>query len=307
MECVPQIQNMDSPQLLSGSVILSKGDTASLNINLMTSRSSRWLRVEEISFCLYATPFPDGEGPQANLGELVEFEGKFLDFKLTSDFVPVWLVGPRIHQCAEYEEDGSIGGIKVGLNNVGPFETYRWKLPKPVYLPPGAAINLTFRRKATAKNTFPVDGTGKIYVECAVRATQLAASASLPKENCIPFITAFTPETFPALTSGLDLSNVFTSDFYAQRLTSRVALNNAQNNEKTGTDFKNEVVITMSNNLVEVCDEARLHSVFPASQMAWTYTRIMAPRDYLKVKFQVAPSSVAQPQIALIGYRKESL
>ena len=303
-----------SPQILSGTVVIAAGQTQTVNLEAMASRSHRWLRLEELAISLYSEEgesFVNDYDTISPMGAIIKVRARAYRQDLMRDYVPVWLLGPRIHQAGEIATTAS-----NNILNYGQFECYRWKFPKPFYLPPGAAFVLQLQNGENAG-----DGTPDITAQVVIRATQLSeaeAKEAMRKSrdadfgNPIPYISVFslatpddiyTPASEFLKSSNLELANPFLVPFHLQRITGRIL--ELDNGMDYLDDSSLKYTLKLTDTRTIICDLSDLISVFPRTSLGWTHTRILQPAEYLTAEFKLQPDAIGVPQIAMIGYRNE--
>lgn len=289
-----------SPQILSGTVDLANGMTQTVNLDAMSSRSHRWLRLEEMSLAFWDDGDDTDESPWYNynlpIGSVIKVRARAYRQDLMLDYVPAWLIGPRLHYSGEFA-NSSVEQIP----DFGVFETYRWKFPKPFFLPPGSAFVVQLQH--------PFEYPGQdlevptITAQVVVRGTQMSereARNMMGKQNPIPYMSAYTPTSFPAKSNNLDLANPFLTPLYLQRMTGRV-----KNYSDNGVAYGPTVKLTDTRTVI--CEPTQFMTVFPATQCAWTHTRILQPAEYVTAELAVTAADTTEPQVAIIGYRNEEL
>lgn len=294
-----------SPQILSGRVSLGPGASQTIALDAMASRSHRWLRLDELALSLWVEPQAAVGGNNADLGGFVQIRARAYRQDLMLDYVPAWLMGPRMHRVAEYAP--SPAGVLDGSgNSYGSFCTYRWKFPKPFYLPPGAAFVTQLRRN---KYYSASDLTALINAELVVRAAQMSeteARAAMEKGqrgsgNPIPFMAAYTP-LFPSgsytnKSGNLDLANPFLTPLYLQRMTGRTI-----NGEVAAGGYS----IRLADTRTIITEWTEFTNIFPTTSKAWTHTRVLQPSEYVTAELK-NPSGGGTAQVAIVGYRNEVL
>lgn len=298
-----------SPQILSGTVSLANGMTQTVNLDAMSSRSHRWLRLEELSLAFWDNGDDTDEEPWYNygnpIGSVIKVRARAYRQDLMLDYVPAWLIGPRLHYSGEFA-NSSVEQIP----NYGVFETYRWKFAKPFFLPPGSAFVVQLQH--------PFEYPGQVLdvptitAQVVVRATQMSereARNMTDKQNPIPYMSAYTPTSFPAKSNNQDLANPFLTPLFLQRMTGRIGIqpDAAQYGAENGVSYGPTVKLTDTRTVI--CEPTQFMTVFPATQCAWTHTRILQPAEYITAELAIPTPSFeyAAPQVAIIGYRNEEL
>lgn len=299
-------QALTSPQLLSGTVSLAASMMQTVNLGALASRSHRWLRVDEMSVVLYNDPSNAAISTVFNpRGSFMKIRARAYRQDLMLDYVPIWLIGPRVHRSGEFSGENALNSNGNVISSV---EVYQWKFPKPFFLPPGSAFSVQVLRDGGA---IDVIQTALINVSIAVRAAQIGeaeARAGMEKGrngsgNPIPFMNAYTPRTFPNKSNNLDLANPFLVPLQLQRMTGRAFGSDTRN----GVDWNNRCTVKLADTRTVICEPTQLLSVFPSTQLGWTHTRVLQPAEYITAELTTTSVDAAQPQVAIIGYRNEVL
>lgn len=300
------IQQFSSPQILSGTVSLTSGQTQTVTLESMASRSHRWLRLDELSLVFYMTPSATTYPNQSQMmGSVVGVRARAYRQDLMLNYVPTWLLGPRLHVGAEIYPNSTAPNVV----NYGSLETYRWKFPKPFFLPPGAAFVTQLQRSGSAADLL-IGGT--MNAQVVVRAVQMGEKEvetylkgkNGVLENPIPYIASYAPTSFPNKSNNLDLANPFLVPLHLQRMTARVystATGGSPYGIKYGTSVK------LSDTRTVICEWSELFHIFPTTQMAWTHKRVIQPTEYITAELSTNVLANTYPQVAIIGYRNEVL
>lgn len=318
---------MDNSQLASGQVLygtapLSSGQSTVLTTEAMASRSLKWLRCEEMSVVLVpraSNVFTFGEFKAQSMGSFVTIKPTAYRVSLSNDFVPAWLLGPRCNALTEFVQNPSNKVLAAGFQ-VGNMETYRWRFPKPFYMPPGAAFLVNLQRNGNPLDVaFSMIIDTHVSVKC-VQVTAQEAREAMKKNggNPLPYIAPFVPPeplVYPAQSANKQLANQFQSTLFVQRMTGRCAgysdyynlLVNNGGGLVAGADLTNIAQVRLSDTRTIVCDKVPFGSIFPTTRMAWTFTRKLEPNEYLTAQLFTSNSVVSAPQVAMVGYRNEPI
>lgn len=294
-----------SPQILSGNVALGMGKTQTISLETMASRSHRWQRLDEMSVSFFIDPFSTGitsADAAAPMGSFINIRARAYRQDLMLNYVPTWLIGPRLQQLGEYT---STTGIKSNNQFLGAFETYRWKFPKPFYLPSGSAFSVQLQRNGGTKDQVY---TTNINAHLTVRGMQVAENDAIQamkngrqNGNPIPFMASYVPTTFPNKSNNLDLANPFLIPLQLQRMTGRcVGTNTCQ-----GVDTGNIATVKLSDTRIVTAEPTGMLTMFGSTQLAWTFTRVLDPGEYISAELATSNSAQSAPQVAIIGYRNE--
>lgn len=317
------IQTFNSPQLLTGNVAIGSGKTAVVPSDAMASRSNRWLRVDEMSVTLWANPNSSILSRfQYPLGKLVKIRARAYRQDMMLNYVPVWLIGPRLHQAAE-SESASYGVPPASNSNaISTYETYRWKFAKPFYLPPGSAMIAQIQRDGSVAD---IELNVNINVQVSFRACQVSENIAkdvLHKRgadgqlgNPIPYMAAYAPSAFPAKSNNRDLANNFLTPLYLQRMTGRcwgtstnLGADTEDSNPGTASITATAVsTVKLTDTRLVICDVSKMASVFPSNQLAWTHKRMLQPGEYITAELNTTSADGSTPAVAIIGYRNGDL
>ena len=167
------------PIILSTFVNVGPGSSHSImDMGQLVAPHREPLRVSEIRFY---TGIPAGVTPQVttnayvNPGSEVRATIHVGQYQITDD-IPVWALGP---QCdTDMEVIQSVTGC------------YRWRLVKPLYVPPGMGFRVSVRRvvlPGTGTGTY----SGNLPVWCSIVAQTV--EGALPKTMEVPFAASYAP------------------------------------------------------------------------------------------------------------------
>lgn len=176
---------------------------------------------------------------------------------------------------------------------------YRWKLPKPLFVPAGMTLVCDFFR--------PLGKTpATASADVAYAGRYLRGKEPTPAEVDVPWVTMFDPATDAvfAQSSELDLYNPFQVPLSVQRLL-------AANQDATGftaTVNTNQVTVmkdSAGSNVIR--DFTETGSVFDLNRRAWTVNRVLAPRERYNITLQALTGDLNNYHVSLVGSRKERL
>lgn len=305
---------LSSPQILSGQVSIAPAQTVTVALDAMASRSHRWLRLDELSLTFYAVaPVTHVSTSGTEMGSRVKLKAFAYRQALTRDYVPTWLIGPRLHVAAEF----AIGSTDIP--NYSPFETYLWRFAKPFFLPPGSAFNTQLQRDGSTEDLFFSDSIVATLVLRGAQVSEQEARAAIAKcrddsgntGNPLPFIANYSPVFTTSVSNyksnNLDLANPFLVPLQLQRMTARLR-GIGGDNPAYGTAFGSQIRLTDTRTVI--CEYQETTNIFPATQAAWTHRRLLQPAEYITAELKpAAPSGtpVYLPEVAIIGYRNEVL
>lgn len=301
-----------TPILFSTSLLtLSEGGTVIPDMAQMSSPFRRPMLVDEIRFSYIS---PSGGSQIWSMGNSLRCKLSLGRMAMThtrdgGGYVPIWNFGPAL-QTAIYTE----GNVDTLFNSVvvttGHF---RWKLPKPLYVPAGQSLMPSLSRQRDG-----LGGTARVGI--AVVGRQFGeANHELPKTIDVPFVTYFEPPggVGSAITTELDFSNPFLVPLNVQRFVWRPYQQSASarddGNVVGGGLATCNLTIKDSwgNNVVrDVTDSS---SVFDLFRRAWTFTRVLGPKERYVVSFSNIlnasgyPTLFSLPNLSMVGWREEVL
>lgn len=293
---------------------INPGTVVIPDMSLMASQMRRPMLVDEIRWTYVSAT---GVSTLMNLGGMIQCKLAFGRLALTGsrdggNFVPIWNFGPP-HHAVDYSEFAVDGGAGVLANVSAGY--YRWKLPKPLYVPVGQSLVPSFY------GAFPeyVWG-GKVGI--AVVGRQFGdAGHPMPSKIDVPYVAYYQPPSgkTTAISSELDFVNPFLVDLNVQRFICRQARLTfqlsqlAQFEESLSVDGASaisevaNVVMKDSAGMNVVRDVIPLGNVFEAPHRTWTFQRVLKPKE--RYLIELSALSVATnfniPMFSMIGSREE--
>jgi hypothetical protein len=283
---------MGAPFVAADVVSISALKTASFNAADLQPDAQRAVLVREVVFSIIS---PDGVVGGVNTP--LEWGGGFRvkmkagPYEMIPEYVPIWLLQPRHHFYPD----------AVGMHS-----TYRWILPRPMWLPPGASVQAVCERGAVVDVGVPA-GAGLDYkVRLALRGEY--ASARAPS-SVVPFVSAFLPEAPRQHSTDRELKNTLDHPVEVHRLVGRILVHAA------GTIFGNEatpsgtqqvpLTIRDSYGYAITSNQVTWDDVFPWAGRAWTFRRRLNPGENYVVALGAPPTATMRPMISLVGSREE--
>jgi hypothetical protein len=290
---------------------VAPGANTPLNVGTLQLgfRSGYW--VDEIRMNAWATG--GGLTPSNNgLAAFTSFHFQTGTKAFSKGAVPMGLYAPIFSQF-DYgaEQTVSPGGYIS-------FARTRWKLPKPLFMNPGDAIQCS----VFVGNTF-LTNAQNLSVNASVTyiGRALAQGAKPPVSRQVPWLGWFQKDSDTAFASCTnELQNPFTSRLIVQRFTSRTFVNAA------GTAFgEQQSAAQLQNGANDPYCEMHLDDslgyqivpkfhgvgmVFDTSRHAWTFSRTMGPREQFNLQLRNAGGAIVrkfQTQVGMVGYRDEEV
>lgn len=303
---------------------LAERQSAIPDMSLMSSRMRRPMWVDEIRFVV-AAAFTR----VINLGYTIRCKLNVGRTAITStrdggNHVPVWNFGPALHHAGFSENAYDASGTTPVVTG-----HFRWKLPKPMYLPPGQSLTPSFYRTA--------DGWGgNVYAGIAVVGRDLGDIAEpAPVKTDVPYVAYYEPTggQSSAISSELDLTNPFVVPLAVQRFIGRQLqttlvggpgatptageFGGVSGNATAPTELYTDIASVQlkdsyGQNVTR--DLISFGNAFDPLSRGWTFQRILQPKERYLVQLQSIlnasnyPSGAyTQPMISMIGWREEML
>lgn len=306
----PKMVKSSGPLMLSGSVTLSgPGVTAIAPTNQLTSPFREAMWIDHIVWqATGSTQF------FWNWGGAVRTRLMLGRTELTRNrnngFVPIWNMGFQVN---DFFTETTRDNITTADNITGAF--YRWKLPRPLYVPPGMGLVSEFQYVTTGivNPVFAVPVT----VNVAYAGRYVDPNEPTRHEIDVPFVSFFeAPSTASAwLSDAMDLVNPFEVPLQAQRFMGRaqeiqtsgpipVALTES-NTGMLGSTVK--IQDSHGHNIVRDFVPGSSQLVFDYLRRGWTFNQVVPPKQWYAVQLQATPGPTfgAFQHVSLIGWRKE--
>lgn len=298
-------------------ISLAERQVAFPDMALMSSRMRRPMWVDEIRFQYVFT-----NANYINMGYSLRCSLKLGRIAITStrgggNHIPIWNFGPAL-QTARWSE--------VNADGTRIYGNFRWKLPKPLYIPAGQSLIPEFSRSADG-----FGGTCDVTIGVVGRDLGDAAQP-MPEKLDVPFVAFYEPDTLvtSAISSELDIVNPFLVPLAVQRFIGRqfqhnpTAATGATQVSAEGAAYTT-IVDALSNDIANIAikdsygqnvvrDIVPMGDVFDPLQRGWVFQRILQPKERFVMQLSSIynaanfPSGIyARPMISMIGYREEVL
>ena len=191
---------------------------------------------------------------------------------------------------------------------------YLWRLPKPLFVPPGSVLNASISRLAA--DGWSLDDTDALPVTIAYACRALPQGTPVPREIAVPYVGVWvddlggTNET----NSGDNLKNPFQLPLHVQRFVGRLRqyyadgtnASDRENDFSSSTDFT--VAMKDSNGRDLIRDLLAFNEVFDLQTRSWLCPFTLGPRERIIARVGgkvTATSTTLEPIISMIGYRFE--
>lgn len=296
----PDAGNM-TPFLSSAQVTLAASSTAMADSGALSQPFRRPFWLDEIRWNIRVSPVPldFGSGIGVPYGALIRTKLTLGRMIISDKFIPIWNYGTELltQYAGSAQVDANFGGVNVG------FSSYRWKLPKPLYVPAGNVVTSEFSRGA--------DGNPSALVTVSYAGRYVDADLTSRDEIDVPFVCAFLPATgvLNAQSAELDLHNPFLVPLKCQRMIGRILINDTATPpgyaEPFGAGF-GQLQLQDSGGHNMITDFTDLALVFDVNRRAWTFTSMLPSQERYNVLL-TGLSSTRTVSISLIGTRKEQL
>lgn len=293
-------QSPASPVHLSSSLVLVSGGNGSVSPAALKNPMGQDMEVLEIKFELSGDAMA---GQQAVFGGTIMCELVMGNHKITNGSIPVWNFGR-----AENLEGESKG---AGANS---FQSYSWRLPRPLYVPAGAVVAPKFTH--TGFTTQPIN----VRVGYSARTTFVK-----PKRIYLPWVAKYISKAFNPLQNAdvdnsteLDLVNPHAEPLHLQRFVGRTLKIRSDGvaNEDDPQSFGSQYLtmrMTDSYGRPIVRSYTPFRSVFGAITRSWDLDNgaVLDPESYYLVNLKKAESDLgsdadaaAQAFISMVGWRE---
>jgi hypothetical protein len=213
------------PIILSANVELEEGDNKQLDSQLLSNYFNTPMVIDEIRTQIVS---PNMALRYSNFGGSVRLYLNMARYALMSEYVPVGCLGPTYEggtidnstiSPLLYSPESLYGGFVEDIST----GFFRWKLPRPLVVPTGAALEAKISRSIEGlSNVYPDDTTLQVNVAYAGRVArkQLPEGVTVPIPYVGFFENVFTSASV-AISDQLDLYNPFQVPLTVQRLIGR--------------------------------------------------------------------------------------
>ncbi len=174
-----------TPVHLSGSVVMPSGSNGTVPPAALKNPMGADMEILEIKFELSAAVVG---GAFPVMGGTIWCELVMGSYKLTNGAIPVWNFG-RVENFG--------GESKADSTDLIGFESYSWRLPRPLFVPAGAVVTPNFTHTGFFKQT--------INARIGYSARTVTKK---PKQICMPWVAKYASTVFnPISAAGVDTSS----------------------------------------------------------------------------------------------------
>jgi hypothetical protein len=277
-------EQLSAPILLSADVTVGTGLTAIADTGLLSTKFRRPFVIKEVRWAVQAA---------RTVGETNRVQTKLSmgRIQISDRFLPLENYAPLLTERVESWGDDS-----------GLWSNYRWKLPTPLYVPPGMTLKSEFFRLA---GLAPIS----VNVNVAYSGHYVSEKSPEPAEIEVPWVSSFAPPdgvTF-AQSSERDLYNPFLVPLKVQRML--FYTNIVEYPEREIPELTTVIKDSAGQNVVR--DFTRHASVWDSNRRAWTVNRILPPKERYNVTLSLATGGIVSNLngmvLSLMGSRKERM
>jgi hypothetical protein len=301
---------MSIPILVSDSVVIPPGGTAVANAGRLSSPFRQAIVIDEIRWSTYNAVEITGvfdDTPSWNVGAVVRTKLNIGRVDVTNGFVPIWLFGTTMQANYFVEVNAVRFSVPNANDEAVVVSHYRWRLPRPLYLAPGNALQSSFQHN----DVLTLMGDTTVHVAYAGR---YATPEDKPKNGAweVPWVTPYLPaaNVVHAQSSEKDLVNPFLVPLNVQRMLYRaVRVSDALCVETTDSAGV-EILIKDSHGVNIIRDAVSPAVAMDMPRRAWTFQTVLNPKERYNVTFTgMTDASPEQDsvQLAMVGWRNERI
>lgn len=258
------------------------------------------------------------------MGCYLEFRFQTGHYAFSRNPAPIGLHAPR---WSHFDTGTNLSGVNLISGVFRDFASFRWPLPKPLYMPAGDAVQALVRYRSFpalasyGREGFTIDRLNVTYVG------RLAAPGTpAPQKRCVPWVAAFEkPGNVAQAQTNDEFRNPFSDKpLYVQRFTSRTYFASdsiffkymAETNDYQLPTYNNlpftQVKLYDSLGYAIVPNYTPVGDVFDSVRGAWTFGRTLGPREQFDLQLQQAGGTDFLPpdyltQVGIVGYREETI
>ena len=186
-----------SPIVLSSTIKMAANSAAVFDAQKLAAPNREAVAISEIRFLTgYPALAPPGyqahsDDDRTGLGRELAVKIRVGPYDLCADFTPVWTMGPVFDRAKE-----DLSGV-VGC--------YRWRLPRPLFVPPGTVFSVAARRSLIpalagvgSGAAFGIGAPWAVPVTCTLIGG--VVSGDFPRTTPIPSLLPWAPAPQPPAT-----------------------------------------------------------------------------------------------------------
>jgi hypothetical protein len=210
------------------------------------------------------------------------------------NFVPLWGFGTRQQALGIVDQAYDTNGGTT-------WSSFKWRLPKPLYVPAGQVLSASFFRTADGQ------GVGAL-VGISYLGRTVEPGTPLPKKAAVPFVSLYEPPAgaATAISSELDLVNPFLVPLHVQRFVMRVLeTSGVQKYEDAFSGAARVITMKDSSGYDVIGDATPMLEVAFGPRRAWTFDRMLQPKERFVVGYANNSAAVVSPTISMVGWREE--
>lgn len=299
-----------APILLSGQVSINPGQTVSAPTQDLTSPFREAIWVDSIHWTAFGRPGSPVQVLPWNWGGTIRTRLVLGRTELTRNrnnaFVPIWNFGPQVNDNSaslQFDRESADPSVAASF--------YKWKLPRPLYVPPGMSLQSEFSRTADG-------GPNGVVVSVGYAGRYVDPSLPTLHEIDVPLVCF--AEAAGTLASFMSNENDFVNPYLTTYFTQRFILRAQETRDVGSGPYLSEatnlntvaqvkVQDTYGVNIVRDFLDWNTGVVFDANRRAWTFNKTLEPKERYNVQFRPPVGSAtfgADLMLSLVGWRKEA-
>lgn len=295
-----------SPIHLSGSVVIASGANATVPASALKNPMGQDMEILEIKFELSLPAFVLSAYNASFAGATIACELTMGSLKLTNGSIPVFLFGRAENLSAESKYDRATETV---------YAAFTWRLPRPLFVPAGAAVVPNFTHTGMTPDA--------INVRIGYSARTIFVK---PRRIYVPWVAKYSSKSFNPISAAdtdasieLDLVNPNPETLYLQRFVGRtVSVNPSYVGKTEGpVAFSSQYLsarITDSYGRPIVRDFTPFYGIFSPLTRSWEMDNgaVLDPESYYLVNLRkdamtmsaFYASAYAQAFISMVGWRE---
>jgi hypothetical protein len=248
------------------------------------------------------------------MGGVLHVQMRLGGFSLTKGFVPIWCLGKLLNP----------------LEQRGSFQGYTWRLPKPLLVPPGKPLEITFAAVNPAVTRYDAGNNSTMDLHIGVVGRLLPAMYWVPQKIDIPWVahwqsavktTGGAGDVYVQSSTPTDLVNPFEEPVFVHGFLGRMIFRfSADFAEVGGSDgdggeiSSNFTTVRMASSYgtIIVRDPTPFSHLFSNTDRQWRVSAVLPPKGFYTVTLAqnyatVTAGSDAYAQISVVGHRQVTL
>lgn len=203
-----------TPLSLTATATVASNSSAGVNSIALKNPMGQPMEILEVRFQLNTIGYP-GSNLSTILGGMIYCKMDLGEHEITNGFVPTWCFGKW-----ESPLEAFVAVTQLPAEQVYIYQTYIWKLPKPLYVPAGSVLIPTFQHTGLFQNT--------VEISVTYNCRSFPVGTPPPEKLSLPYVAAYTSKTFERSetetdeSTETDLVNPFSVPLHIQRFVGRL-------------------------------------------------------------------------------------